>query len=82
MRPQLAVEKQEMFVEDLVGSADRAVARCHVTGTAKGAPVAFEVASFITARDGLVGELTEVWADVGATGQRGRARTDEEGHGG
>ena len=30
----------------------------------------------------LVGELTEVWADVGATGQRGRARTDEEGHGG
>ncbi len=60
-----------LLVEDLFGAGDRAVARCHVTGTAKGAPVAFEVASFVTAQDGLIRELTEVWADVGATPPEG-----------
>lgn len=60
-----------LLVEDLVGAGDRAVSRCRVTGTAKGTPVTFEVASFITAEDGLISELTEVWADIGATPPEG-----------
>jgi len=60
-----------LLVEDLVGAGDRAVARCHVTGTSKGTPVAFELATFITVEDGLIRELTEVWADVGATPPEG-----------
>lgn len=60
-----------LIVEDLVGSGDRAVARCHVTGLSKGAPVAFGVASFVTARDGLISELTEVWTDIGQSAPEG-----------
>lgn len=50
---------------DVVASADRAVGRAHVTGGADGATQHFEVASFVTDRDGLIVELVEVWADVG-----------------
>lgn len=51
-------------VEDLIGSGDRAVARCRVRGRVDGAPVVFAVASFATASDGRLTELTEVWTDV------------------
>ncbi len=50
---------------DLVASADRAVGRCHVTGGSESTDQEYEVASFITERDGLIAELTEVWTDVG-----------------
>ena len=54
-----------MVLEDLVASGDRAVARCHVTGTVEdGALGHFEVATFVTAHDGLISSMTEVWTDV------------------
>lgn len=64
-------EFDRMVVEDLVGHGERAVARCHVTGRAKGEPVAFGVASFVTVRDGAISELTEVWTDIGQTAPEG-----------
>lgn len=60
-----------LTVEDLVGSGERAVARCHVTGRVDGQLVHFEVASFITVREDLVSDLTEVWADVGQAAPEG-----------
>lgn len=60
-----------LVLEDLVGTRDRAVARCHVTGWVEDRLVHFEVASFVATRDGLISELTEVWADVGAAAPEG-----------
>jgi hypothetical protein len=57
-----------MVLHDLVGSDDRAAARCHVTGYAESGDLAhFEVATFITVRDGRITEMTEVWTDVAQT---------------
>jgi hypothetical protein len=57
-----------LLLRDLVGSGDRAVARCHVTGYAAGGDLShFEVATFITAHDGQITEMTEVWTDVAQT---------------
>ena len=53
-----------MVLHDLVGFDDRAVARCHVTAHAQGRLAHFEVATFITARGGRIGEMTEVWTDA------------------
>jgi hypothetical protein len=54
-----------LVLHDLVGSGNRAAARCHVTGYAGSGDLAhFEVATFITARDGQITEMTEVWTDV------------------
>lgn len=56
---------QRMHLEDLVADGDRGVLRATVVGTGEaGADLRFAVASFATVRDGLVTELTEVWADV------------------
>ncbi len=56
---------QHMVLEDLVVDGDRGVLRATVTGTsAEGGEVVFAVAGFAAVRDGLVAELTEVWADV------------------
>ena len=56
---------QRMSIEDLVADGDRAVLRARVTGTAgDGGEQVFAVAGFATAREGLLVELTEVWADV------------------
>ena len=57
---------QRFVLEDLVASGDRAVGRARVTGTGPdGQELVFAVAGFLTAVDGLVRDLTEVWADVG-----------------
>jgi len=56
---------ERLVVEDLVADDDRAVCRAHVTGRADGELQHFEVATFVTVRDGLVVEMTEVWTDVG-----------------
>lgn len=56
---------------DSVASGDRAVGRAHVTGESGGETQHFEVASFITERDGLIAELLEVWADVGVAAPDG-----------
>jgi ketosteroid isomerase-like protein len=53
-----------MILEDLVGSADRAAARCHVSGHSDGRPQHFEVATFVAVRDDRILEMTEVWTDV------------------
>ena len=56
---------QRMLLEDLVADGDRGVLRATVTGTsASGDELVFAVASFATVRDGLIAELTEVWADL------------------
>jgi len=51
---------------DVVASGNRAVGRARIVGGSHGSTEEFGVASFITERDGLIAELTEVWADVGA----------------
>lgn len=56
---------------DVVAAADRAVGRCRITGGSEGADQEFGVASFITERDGLIVELTEVWTDVGEPAPEG-----------
>lgn len=57
---------QRMIAEDLVAAGDRGVLRARVVGTGSaGEDLVFSVASFATVRDGLLVELTEVWADVG-----------------
>ncbi len=56
---------ERMLVEDLVADGDRGVLRATVVGrSAAGDELRFAVASFATVRDGLLLELTEVWADV------------------
>ena len=55
---------EHLVVEDLVGADDRAVARCHVTGTVDGQQVHYEVATFVSTANGQIVSMTEVWADV------------------
>lgn len=56
---------ERMLVEDLVAHGDRGVLRASVVGRSDaGDEQCFAVASFATVRDGLILELTEVWADV------------------
>ncbi|WP_460627973.1 nuclear transport factor 2 family protein [Intrasporangium mesophilum] len=56
---------EHLVLEDCVGSGDRAAGRSHVTGYVGEQLEHYEVATFITLRDGLIAEMTEVWADVG-----------------
>ena len=49
---------------DRVVSGDRAAARAHVTGLVAGRLRHFEVAEFLTAKNGLIADLVEVWADL------------------
>lgn len=51
-------------VEAIVGEADRAVCRSHVTGRGDAGLNHFECATFIHVRDGLIDRMTEVWTDV------------------
>lgn len=60
-----------LVLKDLVSSDARAVGRCHVTGHVNGQLTHFEVATFITVRDGRISEMTEVWTDVALTPPEG-----------
>jgi hypothetical protein len=60
-----------LVLKDLVASGTRAVGRCHVTGHVDGRLAHFEVATFVTSRDGLISEMTEVWTDVAQTPPEG-----------
>lgn len=51
-------------LEDCVGDAGRAASRAHVTAVSDDEVHHFEVATFITAREGLIAEMTEVWTGV------------------
>lgn len=53
-----------LALEDLVSSETRAAGRSHVTAYVDGALAHYEVATFITVRDGLIADMTEVWTDV------------------
>ncbi len=52
-----------MRLEEVVGAGDRVAGRAHVTGTSEGGDSHFEVAMFVTARDEVIAEMVEVWAD-------------------
>ncbi len=62
---------ESMTLEDAVASGDRAVGRASVVGRRDGVEERFQVASFLTVRDGLVVELVEVWTDIGQTAPEG-----------
>ncbi len=55
---------QHFVLEDCLGEGHRAAGRAHVTGESDGQVQHFEVATFITLREGLIGDKTEVWTDV------------------
>ncbi|WP_151526729.1 nuclear transport factor 2 family protein [Serinicoccus kebangsaanensis] len=54
---------ERMHLEDLVAQGDRAACRAHVTGVTEGRTAHFEVAMFVTVTEGVIQEMTEVWAD-------------------
>jgi hypothetical protein len=58
---------QNFRLLDCVADRERAAGRAHVTGLADGELQHFEVATFLTVRDGLVVDMTEVWTDVDLT---------------
>jgi ketosteroid isomerase-like protein len=63
---------ERMLLEDLVAVGERGVVRARVVGRSEaGEELVFAVASFATLREGLVAELTEVWADVGQEAPEG-----------
>ena len=59
-------------LQECVGTADRAAARSHVTGYTNEKLQHFEVATFITLRQGLIAEMTEVWTEVDQEALHGR----------
>lgn len=66
---------EHLAVKDIVSSGNRAVARCHVTGREGGHLAEFEVATFISSKNGLVADMTEVWTDVAGTPSEGTRPT-------
>ena len=55
---------QRFVLEDCVGEAQRAAGRAHVTAESEGQLHHFEVATFITVRNDLISDMTEVWTGV------------------
>ncbi|MGO4301229.1 nuclear transport factor 2 family protein [Leifsonia sp. RAF41] len=55
---------EHLVVEEIVGDSDRAACRSHVTGQGREGLDHFECATFVRVRDGLIEQMTEVWADV------------------
>ena len=62
---------QRFILEDSVACGYRAVGRAHVTGMSDGQLQHFAVASFLTMRDDLIGEITEIWTDIGSAPPEG-----------
>ena len=60
-----------LALEDCIGTQDRAAGRSHVTGYSGGDLQHFEVATFITLREGLIADMTEVWTDVNGAAPAG-----------
>jgi hypothetical protein len=65
-----------LVLADCIGTEDRAAGRSHVTGYSDGKLQHFEVATFITLREGLIADMTEVWTDVDEKAPAG-TRPDE-----
>jgi hypothetical protein len=64
-----------LVLEDCVATDDRAAGRAHVTGYVDDTLQHFEVATFITLRDGLIVEMTEVWTDAESLAPEGTRRS-------
>lgn len=60
-----------LVLKDCVGTDARAAGRSHVTGYVDEQLQHFEVATFITLRDGLIAEMVELWTDVDAQAPSG-----------
>lgn len=56
-----------LHVEDIVGDQVRAACRSVVTARDDRGITEFACATFISVRDGLIEQMTEVWTDVSAT---------------
>lgn len=55
---------ERFLLQDAVADGDRAVGRAHVIGRTDGVEQHFEVATFLTVREGLIAEIVEVWTGV------------------
>lgn len=53
-----------LVLQDCVATDERAAGRSHVTAATDGKIQHYEVDTFITVRDDLIVEMTEVWTDV------------------
>ena len=62
---------EHLIVEEIVGDADTAACRSHVTGRGSEGLNHFECATFVSVRDGLIERMTEVWTDVSQTAPDG-----------
>ncbi|ANS79752.1 hypothetical protein SGUI_2356 [Serinicoccus hydrothermalis] len=62
---------ERMELEDLVADGGRAACRAHVTGVVEGRTAHFEVAMFVTVAEGVIQEMTEVWADLDGVAPEG-----------
>lgn len=62
---------QRFVLEDCLSQGDRAAGRAHVTGESGGQVQHFAVATFITALEGVIGEMTEVWTSIDSEVPRG-----------
>lgn len=58
-------------VEEIVGHADRAACRSHITGESNEGLIHFECATFVQTQSGLIIEMTEVWTDVAKVAPHG-----------
>ena len=66
---------QRFVLEDCVGEATRAAGRAHVTAESEGRLNHFQVATFITVRNDLITDMTEVWTGVDETAPVGTRPT-------
>lgn len=69
---------QNYVLLDCVATAERAVGRARVTALLQGEVKSFEVATFITVRDGLIADMHEVWTDVDGVAPAGARPTADQ----
>lgn len=65
-----------LHVREVVGDAQAAACRSHVTGTAGGGLHHFACATFAQVEGGLIREMTEVWTDVKQSAPQGTRPSD------
>lgn len=62
---------ERLRVEELVGASDRAACRSHVTARVQSGSDHFACATFVSLRDGVIDQMTEVWTDVSQSAPTG-----------
>jgi len=58
---------EHLRLEEIVGDPDHAACRSQVTGRGPEGLEHFECATFVRVKDGLIGQMTEVWTSVSQT---------------